>query len=350
MILGRATEHDRARAIGEDERHQPSVAARMLAVVRVHLGSEVSRWAVARHHERSRRRFRDQIRRRGPPRGGQSGAPEIVMDEVGVAPQPELGGQVSQMVLTSDRVGRGADVHEHVDVRRIDVGILECRAGGPKREIAVVQASLRTAALAVRVEVEVEATFDDTDVSFDPLRFEQPSVRTCGPNPIEDLSIRHPVSRARTTPSPTTRRRHRYPVLKSSAHSSEPSSPIGVEPPRAKHSTSNVDRALGPCAARGIGRVVDQDLCTTSSRNSSTAGSAPTRPTAARSPRNGHNTVVRPVVLGTRSAGSVHTSGHAFRQREGLGDLATVAPHRGPWSRVCNRLAERHGVDLSART
>ena len=44
----------------------------------------------------------------------------------------------------------------------------------------------------MRVEIEVEATFDDTDVSFDPLRLEQPSVGTRDPNTIEDLSVRHP--------------------------------------------------------------------------------------------------------------------------------------------------------------
>ncbi len=114
------------------------------------------------------------------------------MDEVDVAPQPEFGGQVSQMVLTSDRVGRGADMHEHVNIRRIGVGILERRVGGAKREIAVVQASLRTGAFAVRVEIEVEATFENTDVLFDPLRLEQPSVGTRDVNTIEDLSVRHP--------------------------------------------------------------------------------------------------------------------------------------------------------------
>ena len=193
MVLGPAAEDDRARAIGEDERHEPAVAARMLAVVRVRLGGEVPRRAVARHHERSRRRLRDEVRRGGPPRGGQSGAAEVVVDEVGVAPQPELGGQVSQVVLARDRVGSRGDVHEHVDVAGIGVGILERRASGAKREIAVVEASVRSAALAACVEVEVEAAFDDTDVSFDPLGFEQPPVGTGGTHAIEDLSIRHPM-------------------------------------------------------------------------------------------------------------------------------------------------------------
>ena len=89
-VLRAASEHDRARAVGEDERYEPAVAARMLAVVRVHLGGEVSRRAVARDHERGRRRFGDEIRRRGPQRGRQSGTPEVVVDEVGVAPQAEF--------------------------------------------------------------------------------------------------------------------------------------------------------------------------------------------------------------------------------------------------------------------
>ena len=84
-------------------------------------------------------------------------------------------------------------MHEHVDVRRIRVGVLQCRACGTQREIAVVQAAFRAGALAVSVEVEVEATFDNTDVSFDPLRLEQPSVGTRDADTIEDLSVRHPI-------------------------------------------------------------------------------------------------------------------------------------------------------------
>ena len=114
------------------------------------------------------------------------------MDEVGVAPYPEFGGQVAKVVLARDRVGSRADVHEDVDIRHISVGIFECGACGTEREITVVQAAVRARALAVGVEIEVEATFDNTDVSLDPLRLERPSVGTCDPNTIEDLSVRHP--------------------------------------------------------------------------------------------------------------------------------------------------------------
>ena len=115
------------------------------------------------------------------------------MDEVGVAPQSEFNAQVSQVVLTRDRVGSRAYVHEHVDVRRICVGVGQRRTCGAQREITVVQAALRPGALAVSVEIEVEATFDDTDVSLDPLWLEQPSIGTRDANTIENLSVRHPI-------------------------------------------------------------------------------------------------------------------------------------------------------------
>ena len=198
--------------VGEHERRQPSQAALVLVVVVVHLGPEVARRAVARHDQRGGGRRRDERARRRAEPGGQPGASEVVVDEVDVPAQSELGRQEPEVVLAGDQVGRGRHMDQDVDFGGVDPGVGEGGAPGSERQITVVEAAVGAAPLASPAEVVVQPPLMDAEVLDDPLGLERPTVRANGTEVLEDLLVGDPAVRQDRSRHPPARPTPRTPT------------------------------------------------------------------------------------------------------------------------------------------
>ncbi len=108
-------------------------------------------------------------------------------------PKPEFSHQIAEVVLTSEQVRRGGDVHEQVDLAGAQLGVVQGGAGGSEGKVTVVEAAVGPRALAPTTELVVESAFVDGEMPHHPLGFEQPSVGPGWAQVAENLLVGDPV-------------------------------------------------------------------------------------------------------------------------------------------------------------
>jgi len=188
-LAPRAEDHG-AGAVAEEGGAEPRPRVPPLHVERDRVAGQVAAGAVAGHEE-DRAVVADarQLAAGRMEGGGEAGAAQVVVHEVGVGPQSQLPRHEAQVVVEVERVRRAGDVDQGVDVRGLQPRILQGALRRPHRQVAVVEAPFGPRPLDGGPHVEVEGARRDAEVPLQPVRLDRLPVGLGGPEPGQDFVI-----------------------------------------------------------------------------------------------------------------------------------------------------------------